>query len=170
MRPHRRQPIRLPCPWDSSGKNTGVGREKLEHTKTQDNLIRPTKTNWLLLLLADFKLNSHWLPYCKIWYLGHSNPCSRRDRNSRDLVEAEVIKKTWKGYTEELYKKDLNESDNHDGVVSNPEPDILDCEVKWDLGITAVNEASGCDRIPVELFKILKDDAIQVLHSICQQI
>jgi len=67
-------------------------------------------------------------------------------------------------------QKDFNESDNHDGVVSNPEPDILNCEVKWDLEITAVNEASGCDRIPVELFKILKDDAIQVLHSICQQI
>ena len=100
--------------------------------------------------------------------MGHSNPYSRKDRNSRDLVEAEEIKR-WKGYTEELYKKDLDESDNHDGgVVSNP--DILDYEVKRDLGSTAVNETIGCDRIPVELFKILKDDAIQALHSICPQI
>ena len=71
---------------------------------------------------------------------------------------------------EELYKKDLNELDNYDGVVSHPEPDILECEVKWALGSTAVNKASGCDGIPVELFKTLKDDAIKVLHSICQQI
>ena len=71
---------------------------------------------------------------------------------------------------EELYKKDLNEPDYYDGVVSHPEPDILECEVKWALGSTAVNKASGCDGIPVELFKTLKDDAIKVLHSICQQI
>ena len=71
---------------------------------------------------------------------------------------------------EELYKKDLNETDNHDGVVSHPEPDILEYEVKWALGSTAVNKASGCNEIPVELFKTLKDDAIKVLHSICQQI
>ena len=82
---------------------------------------------------------------------------------------AEDIKKRWKEYTE-LYKKDLNEPDNHDGVVSCPKPDILECEVKWALGSTAVNKASGCNGIPVELFKTLKADAIKVLHSICQQI
>ena len=76
----------------------------------------------------------------------------------------------WKEYTEELYKKDVNELDYYNGVVSNPEPDILENEVKWGLGSTAVNKASGCDQIPVELFKTLKDDAIKVLHSICQQI
>ena len=93
-----------------------------------------------------------------------------KDRNDRDLEEAEEIKKRWKEYTEELYKKDLNEQDNHDGVVSHPEPNILECEVNWALGSTAINKASGCDGIPVELFKTLKDDAIKVLHSICQQI
>ena len=80
------------------------------------------------------------------------------------------IKKRWKEYTEELYKKDLNELDNYDGMVSYPEPDILECEVKWTLGSTAVNKASGYDGIPIELLKTLKDDAVKVLHSICQQI
>ena len=93
-----------------------------------------------------------------------------KDRNDRDLEEAEEIKKRWKEYTEELYKKDLNEQDNNDGVVGHPEPNILECEVNWALGSTAINKASGCDGIPVELFKTLKDDAIKVLHSICQQI
>ena len=82
---------------------------------------------------------------------------------------AEDVKKRWKEYTE-LYKKDLNEPDNHDGVVSCPKPDILEGEAKWALGSTAVNKASGCDGIPGELFKTLKDDFIQVLNSICQQI
>ena len=93
-----------------------------------------------------------------------------KDRNERDPVDVEEIKKRWKEYMEELYKKDLNEPDNHDGVVSQPEPDILEDEVKWALGSTAVNKASGCSEIPAELFKALKDDDIKVLHSICQQI
>ena len=95
---------------------------------------------------------------------------TKKDRNGRDLIDTEEIKKRWKEYTEELYKKDLHEPDNYDGVVSHPEPDILECKVKWALGSTAVNKASGCDGIPGELFKTLKDDAIEVLHSICQQI
>ena len=93
-----------------------------------------------------------------------------KDKNSKDLIQAEEIKKRWKEYTEQLYKKDLNDPDNHDGVVTHPEPDILECEVKWALGSTAANKASGGDGIPVELFQILKEDAIKVLHSICQQI
>ena len=93
-----------------------------------------------------------------------------KDKNGRDLVDAEKIKKRWKGYTEELYKKDLNESDYYDSVVSHLEPDILECEVKWALRSTAVNKASGCDDILAELFKYLKDDAIKVLHSLCQKI
>ena len=93
-----------------------------------------------------------------------------KDRNSRDLVDTEEIKKRWKEYMEELYKKDLDELDYYDGVVSHPESDVLECEVKWDLGSIAVSKASGCDEIPVELFKTLKNDAIKVLHSICQQI
>ena len=87
-----------------------------------------------------------------------------------DLREAEDIKKRWKKYTEELYKKDLHDPDNQHGVISHLEPDILECEVKWDLGSTTTNKASGGDGIPVERFQILKDDAVKVLCSICQQI
>ena len=87
-----------------------------------------------------------------------------------DLTETEDIKKKWQGYTEELYKKDLHEPDNHDGVITHLEPDILKGKVKWALGSITTNKASGGDGIPVELFQILKDDAVKVLHSICQQI
>ena len=87
-----------------------------------------------------------------------------------DLTEAEDIKKRWQEYTEELYKKDLHDPDNHDGVIIHLEPDILECEVKWALESITTNKASGGDGIRVELFQILKDDAVKVLHSICQQI
>ena len=87
-----------------------------------------------------------------------------------DLTEAEDIKKRWQEYTEELYKKDLHDQDNHDGVITHLEPVILECEVKWALGNITVNKASGGDGIPVELFQTLKDDAVKVLHSICQHI
>ena len=87
-----------------------------------------------------------------------------------DLTEAEDIKKRWQEYTEEVYKRDLHDQDNHDDVITHLEPDIRECEVKWALiGITT-NKASGGDEIPVKLFHILKDDAVEVLHSICQQI
>ena len=87
-----------------------------------------------------------------------------------NLTEAEDIKKRWQEYTEELYKKDLHNPDNHNGVITHLEPDILECEVKWSLESTTTNKASGGDGIPVELFQILKGDAVKVLHSICQQI
>ena len=87
-----------------------------------------------------------------------------------DLTEAEDIKKRWQEYTEELYKKDLHDPDNHDGVISHLEPDILECEVRWIVGSITTNKASGGDGILVELFQILKDDAVKVLHSVCQQI
>ena len=87
-----------------------------------------------------------------------------------DLTEAENIKKTWQEFTEELYKKDLHDPDNHNAVITHLEPDILECEVKWALGSITMNKASEGDGIPVELFQILKDDAVKVLHSICQQI
>ena len=93
-----------------------------------------------------------------------------KDRNGIDLTEAEDIKKRWQEYTEELYKKDLHDPDNHDGGITHLEPDILECEVKWASGSIATNKASGGDGIPVELFQILKNDANKVLHSICQQI
>ena len=102
--------------------------------------------------------------------LFHANMSSVKGRNDRDLKKAEDIKKGWKEYTEELYKKDLQDPDNHNGVITHLEPDILNCEVKWALGSITMNKASGGDGIPVELFQILKDDAVKVLHSICQQI
>jgi len=101
----------------------------------------------------------------------HAKTGSIKDRNGKDLTEAEDIKKRWQEYTEE-YKKDLHDPDNHDGVITHThlEPDILECEVKWALGSNTTNKASGGDRIPVELFQILKDDAVKVLHPMYQQI
>ena len=93
-----------------------------------------------------------------------------KDRNGMDLIEAEDIKKRWEEYTDKLYKTDLHDPDNHYGVITHLEPDILECEVKWALGSITMNKTSGGDRIPVELFQILKDDAVKVLHLICQQI
>ena len=98
----------------------------------------------------------------------HAKMGSIKDRNGMDLTEAEDIKKRWQECTEQLYKKDLHDSDNHDGVISHLEPDILECEVKWVLGSITTNKASGGDGIPVELFQILNDDAVKVLQSICQ--
>ena len=95
---------------------------------------------------------------------------STKDRNGMDLTEAEDIKKKWQEYRDELYKKDLNDSDNHDGMITHLEPDILEFTVKWALGSITRKKASGGDGIPVELFQMLKDDAVKVLHSICQQI
>ena len=100
----------------------------------------------------------------------HAKMGSIKDRDGMDLIEAEDIKKRWQEYTEELHKKDLHDPDNHDGVITHLEPDILECEVKWALESIIMNKASGGDGIPVELFQILKDDAVKVLHSICQQI
>jgi len=93
-----------------------------------------------------------------------------KDRNGKDLTEAEEIKKRWQEYTEELYKKGLNDLDNHNGMLTHLESDILECEVKWALGSITTNKASGSDAIPSELFQILKDDAVKVLHLIFQQI
>ena len=93
-----------------------------------------------------------------------------KDRNGMDLTEAEDIKKRWQEYTEELYKRDLHDPDNHDDVITHLERHILECEVKWASGSITMNKASGGDGIPVELFQILKDDAVKVPHSICQQI
>ena len=100
----------------------------------------------------------------------HAKTGTIKDRNDMDLTEAEDIKKRWQEYTEELYKKDLHDPDSHDGVITHLEPDILECEVKWVLGSITTNKARGGDGIPVELFQILKDDAVKVLHSIHQQI
>ena len=100
----------------------------------------------------------------------HAKMGSIKDRNGMDLKEAEDIKTRWQEYTEELYKTDLHDPDNHDGVITHLEPDILEYEVKLALGSITTNKASGGDRIPVELFQILKDDAVKLLQSICQQI
>ena len=100
----------------------------------------------------------------------HAKMGTIKDRNGMDLTEAEDIKKRWEENTDELYQKDLHDPDNHDGVITHLEPDILECEVKWALESITTNKASGGDGIPVELFQILKDDAVKVLHSIRQQI
>jgi len=100
----------------------------------------------------------------------HAKMGSIKDRNGMDITETEDIKKRWQEYTEELYKKDLHDQDNHDGVITHLEPDILECEVKWALESITMNKASGGDGIPVELFQILEDNAVKVLHSIRQQI
>ena len=100
----------------------------------------------------------------------HAKMGSIKDRNGMDLTKEEGIQKRWQEYTEKLYKKDLYDPDIHDGVITHLEPDILEWEAKWALGSITMNKASGGDGIPVELFQILKDDAVKVLHSICQQI
>ena len=100
----------------------------------------------------------------------HAKMSTIKERNCIDLKEAEDSKKRWQEYTEELYEKDLHDPDKHDGVITHLEPDILECEVKWALESITTNKASGGDGIPFELFQILKDDAVKVLHSICQQI
>ena len=99
----------------------------------------------------------------------HAKMGSIKDRNGMDLTEAKDVKKRQKEYTGELYKEDLQDPDNHNGVITHLEPDILECEVTWALESITTNKASGGDGIPVELFQILKDDAVKVLHSICQQ-
>ena len=99
----------------------------------------------------------------------HAKIGSTKDRDGMDLTEAKDTKKRWQKYTEELYKKDLHNPDNHNAVITHLEPDILECEVKWALGSITTNKASGGDGISVELIHILKDDAVKVLHSICQQ-
>ena len=98
----------------------------------------------------------------------HAETGSIKDRNGRDLTEAEDTKKRWQEHTEELYKKDLHDPDNYDCVITHLKPDILECEVKWALESITTNKANGGDGIPVELFQILKDDAVKVLHSISQ--
>ena len=99
----------------------------------------------------------------------HAKMGSIKDRNDLDLTEAEDIKKRWQEYTEELYKTDLHDPDNHDDVITNLEPDILECEVRWALESITMNKASGGDGIPIELFQILKDNAVKVLHSIASK-
>ena len=122
-----------------------------------------------MIILSDNK-DSVYLSFRDTKGTFHAKMGSKKDRNDLDLTEVEDIKKRWQEYTEELYKKDLHDPDNHDDVITNLEPDILKCEVKWALESITMNKASGGDGIPVELFQILKDDAVKVLHSICQQI
>ena len=129
----------------------------LQCKETEEN-NRTEKTRYLFKKIRDTK------------GIFHAKMGSIKDRKGRDLTEAEDIKKRWQEYTEELYKKDLHDQDNHNGVITHLEPDILDCEIKQALESITVNKASGGDGIPVELFQILKDDAVKVLHSICQQI
>ena len=116
------------------------------------------------------KTRDHFKKIIDIKGTFHARMGSIKDRNGMDLPEAEDIKKRWQEYTEELYKKELHDPDNHDGVITHLEPDILESEVKWALESITRNKASGGVGIPIELFQNLKDDAVKVLHSICQQI
>ena len=100
----------------------------------------------------------------------HAKMGSIKDRNGMGLTEAKDIRKRWQEYTEDLYKENCHNPENHDGVITHLGPDILESEIKWTLGSISMNKASGCDGIPVELFQILKDNSVKVLHSICQQI
>ena len=120
-------------------------------------------TKWERLEISSRKLEIPRENFMQRW-------ATVKDRNGMDVTEAEAIKRRWQEYTEELYKKDFYDPDNHDGMITHLEPDILECEVKRALGSITMNKASGDDGIPVELFEILKDDALKVLHSICQQI
>ena len=131
-----------------------------EQCKEREENSRRGKTRDLLKKTGDSKEKFH------------AKMGTIKDRNGMNLKEAEDMKKRWQEYTEELYKKDLHDPDNYDGVITHThlETDILECEVKWALGSITMNKASGGDRIPVELFQILKDDAVKGLHSICQQI
>ena len=129
----------------------------MKNTKKKEN-IRMGKTRNIFKKMRDGK------------GIYHAKMGTIKDRNGKDLKEAEEIKKRWQKDTEELYKKGLNDLDNHDDVVTQLEPDILECEAKQALGSITMNRASGGDRTPMELFLILKDDAVKVLHAICQHI
>ena len=142
-------------------ENSSLELKKKKALKEQDTHIvhnRMGKTRDLFRKIGDTKGTFH------------AKMGSIKDRNGMVLTKAEDIKKRWQEYTEELYKKDLHDPDNHDGMITHLWPDILECEVEWALGSITMNKASGGDGIPVELFQILKDDAVKVLHSICQQI
>ena len=129
------------------------------------------KENVITFFISCEIFQVFWLfTVCKVTCKFHAKMGSIKDRNGMDLTETEDIKKKWQQYAEELYKKDLHDQDNHDGVITHLEPDILECEVKWALESITTDKASGGDGIPVELFQILKDDAVKVLHSICHQI
>ena len=143
----------------SSKEQQGERRKlsELNNTKKQEN-NRMCKTRDLFKKICDTK------------GAFHAKMGSIKDRNGMDLTEAEDIKKRCQEYTEELYKKDLHDQDNHNGMITHLEPDILECEVKWALESITMNKVSGGDGIPVELFQILEGDAMKVLYSICQQI
>ena len=143
---------------DSLGKNSEMGCHFLLRCKEIEENNRMGKTRDLFKKIRDTKGKF----YAKMG--------SIKDRNGMDLTEAEDIKKRWQEYTEKLYKKDLHNQDNHGGVITHLEPDILECEVKWALESITMKKASEGEGIPVELFQILKDDAVNVLHSIYQQI
>ena len=152
-------------------------KERYSHLNAKfQRIVRRVKKAFLSYQCKEIKENNRMgktrdlfkkIRYTKVTF--HAKMGTIKDRNGMDLTEAEDIKKRWKEYTEELYKKDLHDPDNHNGVITHLEPDILECEVKWAVGSITTNKASGSDGIPVELFQTLKDDAFKVLHSICQQ-
>ena len=172
LQPHRLQPARLLSPWDFLGKNTGVGCNFLFQGIVPIQGSKPHLLHWQ----AGSLPGSHWgwqfstFEDKETIFSFHLFYSFILNQKWSDLTEAEDIKKRGQEYTEELHKKDLHNPDNHDGVIIHLEPDILEWQVRWALERITTNKASGGDGIPVELFQILKDDAVRVLHSICQQI
>ena len=163
----------LSCATASAGANQSRGgilrsRGRILHTaiSAAEDFKTGKSAGAIVAELCPLNLHQGTANHLRI-DLGRQPKGGGKDRNGMDLTEAEAIKKRWQEYTEELYKKDLNDPDNHNGVVTHLEPDVLECEVKWALGSITMNKASGGDGIPVELFQILKDDAVKVLHSIC---
>ena len=151
-------------------------KERYTHLKTEfQRIARTDKKDFLSDQCKEIQENNRMGKTRNIFKIikdtkgtFHAKMGTIKDRNGMDLTEAEDIKKRQQEYTEELYKKDLHDPDNHKGVITHLEPDILECEVKWALESVTTNKASGGDGIPVELFQILKDDAVKVLHSVCQ--
>ena len=156
-------------------------RERYSHLNAKFQKIVPARRDKKAFLSEKCKkkkeennrIGKNRAPFKKIGDIKgklHASMGPIQDRNGKDLTEVEEIKKRWQEYTEELYKRSLNDPDNDDGVIIHLEPDMLECEVKWALGIITTNKVSGGNGIQAELFQILKDDAVKVLHSICQQI
>ena len=154
------------------------GKEMYKHLNTEcQGIARRSKKTFLSVQCKEIEENNrmgetrdHFKKVRDTKGIFHAKMGSIKDRNDMGRTEAEDIKKRWQEYREELYKNDLHEPDSHDCVITHLEPDILECELKWALGSITTSKASGGDGIPVELFQVLKDDAVKVLHSICQQI
>ena len=169
--PNSLGPHGLCTSWNSLGQNTTVGSLSFLQGIFPTQGSNPGLLHCRQILYhLSYKGNLRYQGIRDTKGAFHAKMGTIKNRNCTELTEAEDIKKRWQEYTEELYKKDLHDPDNHDSVITHPEPDILECKVKWALGSITTNKASGGDKIPLVLFQILKVNAMKVLHSICPQI